>query len=217
MRSFDFDIVTDVWGQSLSPGNEQLEFWGSRAADQPGSRQHRRHQESGDRRTDPEGHLRQGSRHAGRRDQGAGPRAAVESLCGAAVHLRLCPLRPLGPLQPRRTAAEIWRLRPSLAMVVGRGEGGEDRRTHLIEQIEDAIALAAGRAGHRRRRGARGPRADAALAQDKDKAGSARHLRLRRPEVSGRLQAFRLRQSGRAEGRHVLADRPDAGSSTRTF
>jgi microcin C transport system substrate-binding protein len=37
LRSFDFDIVTDVWGQSLSPGNEQLEYWGSRAADQPGS------------------------------------------------------------------------------------------------------------------------------------------------------------------------------------
>lgn len=38
MRSFDFDIVTDLWGQSLSPGNEQREFWGSQAADQPGSR-----------------------------------------------------------------------------------------------------------------------------------------------------------------------------------
>jgi microcin C transport system substrate-binding protein len=38
MRSFDFDMVIDLWGQSLSPGNEQLEFWGSRAADQPGSR-----------------------------------------------------------------------------------------------------------------------------------------------------------------------------------
>jgi microcin C transport system substrate-binding protein len=37
IRSFDFDIITDLWGQSLSPGNEQLEYWGSRAADQPGS------------------------------------------------------------------------------------------------------------------------------------------------------------------------------------
>jgi microcin C transport system substrate-binding protein len=36
-RSFDFDIITDSWGQSLSPGNEQLEFWGSRAADRQGS------------------------------------------------------------------------------------------------------------------------------------------------------------------------------------
>jgi microcin C transport system substrate-binding protein len=36
-RNFDFDIINEVWGQSLSPGNEQLEFFGSRAADKPGS------------------------------------------------------------------------------------------------------------------------------------------------------------------------------------
>ena len=38
LRSFDFDMIVDVWGQSLSPGNEQREFWGSPAADQPGSK-----------------------------------------------------------------------------------------------------------------------------------------------------------------------------------
>jgi microcin C transport system substrate-binding protein len=37
-RAFDFDMIIDQWGQSLSPGNEQREFWGSQAADQPGSR-----------------------------------------------------------------------------------------------------------------------------------------------------------------------------------
>ncbi|MDQ8726999.1 extracellular solute-binding protein [Bradyrhizobium sp. LHD-71] len=37
LRNFDFDVVTGLWAQSLSPGNEQLEYWGSRAADQPGS------------------------------------------------------------------------------------------------------------------------------------------------------------------------------------
>lgn len=37
IRSFDFDIITDVWGQSLSPGNEQRDFFGSAAADRPGS------------------------------------------------------------------------------------------------------------------------------------------------------------------------------------
>lgn len=36
-RSFDFDIVTAGWGQSLSPGNEQRDFFGSEAADRPGS------------------------------------------------------------------------------------------------------------------------------------------------------------------------------------
>lgn len=37
VRSFDFDITTHVWAQSLSPGNEQREYWGSGAADRPGS------------------------------------------------------------------------------------------------------------------------------------------------------------------------------------
>ena len=38
VRSFDFDIATHVWGQSLSPGNEQRDNFGSDAADRPGSR-----------------------------------------------------------------------------------------------------------------------------------------------------------------------------------
>lgn len=38
LRSFDFDMVIDQWGESLSPGNEQREFWGSQTADIPGSR-----------------------------------------------------------------------------------------------------------------------------------------------------------------------------------
>lgn len=38
LRDFDFDMVVYVWGQSLSPGNEQREFWSSAAADQSGSR-----------------------------------------------------------------------------------------------------------------------------------------------------------------------------------
>jgi microcin C transport system substrate-binding protein len=35
---FDFDMVVVLFGQSLSPGNEQREFWGSNAADVRGSR-----------------------------------------------------------------------------------------------------------------------------------------------------------------------------------
>jgi microcin C transport system substrate-binding protein len=38
LRQWDFDIITASWGESLSPGNEQRGFWGSAAADQPGSR-----------------------------------------------------------------------------------------------------------------------------------------------------------------------------------
>jgi microcin C transport system substrate-binding protein len=38
LRQWDFDIIVASWGESLSPGNEQRGFWGSQAADQPGSR-----------------------------------------------------------------------------------------------------------------------------------------------------------------------------------
>jgi microcin C transport system substrate-binding protein len=38
MNAFDFDITVEGWGQSLSPGNEQRDFWGSAAADRQGSR-----------------------------------------------------------------------------------------------------------------------------------------------------------------------------------
>jgi peptide/nickel transport system substrate-binding protein len=36
--AFDFDMMQYRWEQSLSPGNEQLFYWGSDAADQNGSR-----------------------------------------------------------------------------------------------------------------------------------------------------------------------------------
>ena len=38
VKNFDFDIIVASWGQSLSPGNEQRNYWGSAAADRPGSR-----------------------------------------------------------------------------------------------------------------------------------------------------------------------------------
>lgn len=38
LRQWDYDIVVASWPESLSPGNEQLEFWGSKSADDPGSR-----------------------------------------------------------------------------------------------------------------------------------------------------------------------------------
>jgi microcin C transport system substrate-binding protein len=38
LRQWEFDIIIASWGESLSPGNEQRGFWGSQAADIPGSR-----------------------------------------------------------------------------------------------------------------------------------------------------------------------------------
>jgi peptide/nickel transport system substrate-binding protein len=37
-QQFDFDMVQQHWYNSLSPGNEQSFYWGSQAADDPGSR-----------------------------------------------------------------------------------------------------------------------------------------------------------------------------------
>jgi microcin C transport system substrate-binding protein len=38
LNSYDFELVVSSWGQSLSPGNEQRNFWGSAAADRNGTR-----------------------------------------------------------------------------------------------------------------------------------------------------------------------------------
>ncbi|MGE4220400.1 MAG: extracellular solute-binding protein [Alphaproteobacteria bacterium] len=38
VATYDFDMVVTGWGQSLSPGNEQRDYWGSEAAAREGSR-----------------------------------------------------------------------------------------------------------------------------------------------------------------------------------
>src|SRR5258708_19025601 len=37
LRRWDYDIIIHSWGESLSPGNEQRDHWGSPAADMVGS------------------------------------------------------------------------------------------------------------------------------------------------------------------------------------
>ncbi len=38
VRTRDYDMIYSAWGQSMSPGNEQREYWGSDAADRDASR-----------------------------------------------------------------------------------------------------------------------------------------------------------------------------------
>jgi microcin C transport system substrate-binding protein len=38
MDNFDFEVTTELWAQSDSPGNEQRDMWGAAVADVPGSR-----------------------------------------------------------------------------------------------------------------------------------------------------------------------------------
>jgi microcin C transport system substrate-binding protein len=40
LRNRDFEMTIAGWAQSLSPGNEQRDYWGSAAADQPNSQNH---------------------------------------------------------------------------------------------------------------------------------------------------------------------------------
>ena len=87
-----------------------------------------RHQEPGGRRHDRPGHLRQEPRRSCRRHPRARPRALVEPLRRAAVDLRQSAHRPLGPLRPSRSTAEIRHVGVPDRLVVGRGKGGEDRK-----------------------------------------------------------------------------------------
>lgn len=38
LRSFDYDMIYGIWAQSLVPGNEQVDYWGSSSVNQEGSR-----------------------------------------------------------------------------------------------------------------------------------------------------------------------------------
>ena len=38
VRSFDYDMIYGIWAQTLVPGNEQVDYWGSSSVDQHGSR-----------------------------------------------------------------------------------------------------------------------------------------------------------------------------------
>ncbi|WP_454853264.1 extracellular solute-binding protein [Rhizobium binxianense] len=38
VRSFDYDMIWGIWAETMNPGNEQADYWGSAAASQPGTR-----------------------------------------------------------------------------------------------------------------------------------------------------------------------------------
>lgn len=38
IRSFDYDMMYGVWAQTMNPGNEQADYWGSASVSRPGSR-----------------------------------------------------------------------------------------------------------------------------------------------------------------------------------
>ena len=56
-QTFDYDIIVGSWGQSLSPGNEQRDFWGSAVRRQQRQPQCCGHQEPGHRQADRCDHI----------------------------------------------------------------------------------------------------------------------------------------------------------------
>jgi hypothetical protein len=118
LRNRDFDIITNSWGESLSPGNEQRGYWGSQAADQPGS-----FNLIGIKNPAVDAMIDQ-----------------VEPLCRTAMDLWQSAHRPLGPLRPSRSDAEIRRVRIPDRVVVGCRESGKDRKPAVI-LVHRAIAL----------------------------------------------------------------------------
>ena len=152
LRSFDFDITTAVWGQSLSPGNEQRDFFGSEAADRPGSR-------------NLPGIKNPAVDALIERIIFAKDRAELVARCKAldrvllwncyvvpqfAAGFRAC--RALGPLQPSRAVAEIRRFGFPGAVVVGRRKGSQDRKAQLKDIRAWRTLNPPARARSRRRR-----------------------------------------------------------------
>ena len=121
LRQWDFDMIVAVWGQSLSPGNEQRGFWGSKAADQPGSRNL-----VGIKNPAVDALIDRVIFAKNRADLVAATKALDRVLLWnhlrrAAMDLRQGAHRALGPLRPSRSAAEIRHRR------ISRRSGGGTR------------------------------------------------------------------------------------------
>ena len=126
INEFDFDIVVSTRGQSLSPGNEQRNYWTTDSAGVPGSGNLAGHQGSRRRRAGRPPDPGAESRHPGGHDAGPGPRAAVGPLRDSAVAHPKLQARVLEPVRPARHPAEV-RARIPGDLVDRRGEGRQTR------------------------------------------------------------------------------------------
>ena len=120
-------MIYTGWGQSMSPGNEQLDFFGSEAADREASRNY-----GGIKDPAVDALIEQVIFAKDRDDLVAATKALDRVLLwnhyvvpGWTLPAR--PHRLLGPLRPPRPAAGIFDRLPD-GLVVGRGQGGEDGR-----------------------------------------------------------------------------------------
>ncbi len=133
LRSRDFDMIYAAWGQSNSPGNEQLDFWGSEAADRDSSRNYAGIKDPGGRHDHQRHHLRQGPVRAACGGGRARPRADVEPVRDPELHDPGRPHRALGSLRAPALQGYPVHHRLSDGVVVGRRQGGEDRRLAMYD------------------------------------------------------------------------------------
>ena len=212
LRSWDFDMMVTIWPQSLSPGNEQRDFWGSQAADQPGSRNY-----IGIKNPAVDALIERVIFTKDRAELVAATKALDRVLLW---NHYVVPQFTYGKTRTVRWDrfgrpgydAEIRHVGLPDHLVVGCGQGRQDGIApvtqapagpgHATSRLtrRDTLVLGAGAVA-------------AVVARPAARAGAGggrtpRHVGLWRSQISTRLQAFRLRQSGRAQGRHVLADRP---------
>ena len=99
LDDFDFDMIVGSWPESLSPGNEQRNFWGSAVRRPAGQPELPRHQGSGRRRAGRSGDRGARPRQPGRPRARARPRPAVGLLRHPAVASAVRPRRLLGQVR----------------------------------------------------------------------------------------------------------------------
>ena len=130
LDDFDFDVIVGGVGQSLSPGNEQNNYWTTVAAETPGQPQLRRHQGSGGRFTGRDADRRAQPRRLDHRVPRPRPGAAVGLLRGSALAY---PQLQGGLLEQVRAARDYAEIQPRFRRLVGRsGLGGFPRRAREV-------------------------------------------------------------------------------------
>ena len=197
LRQWDFDIIIASWGESLSPGNEQRGFWGSQAADMPGSRN------LVGIKNPAVDKLIERVIFAKDRDDLVAATQALDR-----VLLWNFYVVPQWTYGKQRTARWDRFGRPQTMpkygaaafpthLVVGQGQGGQGAAAVLITQTAHALVLSAGALAA----------AKFAVARRRARSRAPRHVGLRRSRLSRRFPAFHLRQSGRAERRALFRNR----------
>ena len=212
LRNFDYDMVTSTFQQSHSPGNEQRDFWSSKAADTPGSRNL-----FGIKDPVVDALVEQVIFAKDREELVAATHALDRVLLWNAyivpqwhrpvVWFAIWNKFGMPDKQPAYIGADInsWWIDPAREKALA-GQVQERQLSALLPPLPSPFP------GARRRCGA-SPRAG--LRDRTDGYAVAWPVGLRRPQIRAGLPAFRLCEPGCAEGRDIQFLDPELGRTTR--